>query len=127
MTKEAKLDTLFDRRGKGKCEVLNFLDTLSDDELASVFDALEKIKEFGVNTPRRFLEHLGGGLFAVRARDEKVRLRILAFIFKDYLIATHGFKKKQGAIAESEIKKIKKVKKEWDKNGKLFLQNILGD
>ncbi len=120
------MDTLFHRQGKGKCEVLDFLDGLSSEELATVFDSIDKIKEFGIDTPRKFLEHLGSGIFAIRAREDHVQPRVMAFMFDGYLIATHGFKKKRGSIPEVEIKKTKTIKRHWEKNGIEILKGILG-
>jgi len=128
------LDTLFERFGKGNCPVIDFLDGLSVNEQAVIWVSIGLIEELGIDTPRRYLEHLGSGLFLIRAREDNVSPRIMAFMFGGYLIATHGFVKKRGSVPETDKKRTRKRKADWEKlnkktgqkNGEEFLKDLLG-
>ena len=66
---------------RGKAPVEEFLDTVPPKERASIFRALDLLKEFGLQLGSRYVRHLEGKLWELRAQTRGKTYRILYFAY----------------------------------------------
>jgi hypothetical protein len=95
----------FYEKPNGRCPTEDFLDSLSDDEVARIVRQIGRLEEYGPRLPGPYAEHLRDKIHELRARCRKVRLRILYFRDGDTFLLCNGIRKKSGRVPDSEIDK----------------------
>lgn len=67
-------------------------------------DRLKKLKSRGHELRRPLAAPLRGGIYELRVREKKVRIRMLYFFCgREIVVVTHGLKKKSSEVPEIEI------------------------
>jgi phage-related protein len=89
----------------GRRPVEDFFDDLSDEEMARMGRQVGRLERWGPELRRPDADYLRDKIHELRARWRKVQLRVLYFRDGRSFILTHGFKKKSGAVPDSEIKR----------------------
>ncbi len=100
----------------GNSPVEQFLDDLSDADLASVLAAMEEVAERGLEAARQ----LRGDIYEVRADGDRQAFRVL-FAAEAYygqvLLALHGFSKKTQKTPPQYIRLAETRLKDWRARG----------
>lgn len=93
---------------RDKVPVQDWLEGRSNDEQDACYQRLEELRDQGYEIGFPAAEHLGDGIWELRARVRKVRLRMLYFFHgRDTVVITHGFHKDTAKIPPIEIKRAK--------------------
>ena len=90
-------------RHDDRCPIEEFLDNLQPEEQVRTNWHIDRLEEMGPGLPPQWAHHLDDGIFELRIRCRSVRLRVLYFQDGSRFVLTHGFKKKTGAVPQSEI------------------------
>lgn len=113
----------FYKAATGKCPVEEFLDKLSDTQVAKITRVLKLVKELD-RVPTKYFKKLKNtdDIWEVRASSGNNIFRILGFIHNDSLVVlTNSFQKKTQKTPASEIDLAEKRKKNYlkrrNKNG----------
>lgn len=109
----------FYRTARDQCPVKDFLNELDDRTLAKVL-AVFKLVETQDIVPVQYFKKLSGhDLYECRVGLAGQIYRFLGFWDKgNLIILTHGFEKKTQKTPESEIKKAKDYKADWQRRTK---------
>lgn len=100
---------------QGKCEVDIFLDGLTVNQRAKADAWIDLLEDQGPKLPRPFADTLKDGIHELRIKISGDQIRILYFFaFRNYIILTHQFVKKNDKVPEREILKAKKVRDEFN-------------
>jgi phage-related protein len=93
--------------------LLSWLTNLEETEPKAHAACLERIQQLersGYELRRPIIEHLGGGIYELRAKRGRVHYRILYFFCgKNTVCMTHGFTK-EGVVPPIEIKRANDAK-----------------
>ncbi len=82
------------------------IDTLSREEQDLCYNRLAKLRAHGYELGFPLAERLGDGIWELRARVRKVRLRMLFFFHeREAAVLTNGFTKKSGRVTSGEIER----------------------
>lgn len=100
---QSKWKVEFYERYDGRCPVADFLDSLSDKEMARMARQIQRLEGWGPELSHPDSHYLRDKIHELRARWRKVRLRVLYFRDGQSFILTHGFKKKTSDVPDSEI------------------------
>jgi len=91
-----------------KAPTREWLDRRSDDEQDACYERLETLRDHGYELGFPAAEHLGDGIWELRARVKKVRLRMLYFFYeRETAVVAHGFQKDTKKVPPIEIKRAK--------------------
>ncbi|HTY21662.1 MAG TPA: type II toxin-antitoxin system RelE/ParE family toxin [Desulfomonilaceae bacterium] len=86
----------------------DWLDRLSNNEQDACYERLETLRDRGYELGFPAAEHLGDGIWELRVRVKKVRLRMLYFFHeRKTVVVTHGFHKDTAKVPPIEIKRAK--------------------
>ncbi len=92
-----------------KVPVQDWVDQLSNDERDACYDRLERLRDYGFELGFPAAEHLGDGIWELRTRVRKVRLRMLYFFHERMtVVVTHGFRKTGKKVPPVEIERAKR-------------------
>jgi phage-related protein len=87
-----------------KVPAQDWIHQLSGDERDACYDRLERLRDSGYELGFPAAEHLGDGIWELRTRVRKVRLRILYFFHeRATVVVTHGFHKAGKKVPPIEI------------------------
>ncbi len=101
--------------GKGLTQ--EWLNKCSDDEQDACYERLEKLRDYGYELGFPLAEHLEDGIWELRARVKKVRLRMLYFFHeRETAVVTHGFQKDTKKVPPIEIKRAKEKRSRYQEN-----------
>ncbi len=93
---------------EAKVPAREWLDKRSRDEQDACYERLETLRDHGYELSFPVTEHLGDGIWELRVRVKKVRLRMLFFFHeRETAVITHGFHKDTTRLPPIEIKKAK--------------------
>ena len=81
--------------------VWNFIQALPTGERNKCFEYIAYLEEMGESVKRPVGDYLGGKLYELRPKQ--IRL-FYFFIFKDYAVLVHAFRKKSDQLPEREIR-----------------------
>jgi len=85
-----------------------WLNKRSDDEQDACYERLEQLRDHGYELSFPLAEHIEDGIWELRARVKKVRLRVLYFFHeRQTAVVTHGFQKDTSKVPPIEIKRAK--------------------
>jgi phage-related protein len=80
-------------------------------------DRLRKLKNQGHELRRPIAAPLRDGIYELRAREKKVRLRMLFFFYgRGRVVVTHGLKKKTDEVPPIEIDRAIEKKKRYEEH-----------
>ena len=115
---------IFYRNISGHCPVEKFINGLPDEDAEEVVASIAALKELGNKARRPLVDYVEDGIYELRARRLKKRLRVLyTFTGKQIILLLTGFVKKSNTVPPREIKKARGLKKDYlervkgDKNG----------
>lgn len=81
-----------------------FLDSLKEKERAKAIAWIDKLEEEGNELKRPFADYLQKGIYELRIFLNQKNVRILYFfVFKNFIILSHVFKKNTKRVPEKEI------------------------
>lgn len=97
----------------------DFILTQDNKMQAKLFHLVEILEEYGNQLREPYSKPLGDGIFELRAKVGSDISRVLYFFYYEgRIILTHGFVKKTQKTPPSEIKKAKKMRKDFiERNG----------
>ncbi|MBI4963051.1 MAG: type II toxin-antitoxin system RelE/ParE family toxin [Desulfomonile tiedjei] len=91
-----------------KVPVQDWVDKRSVDEQDACYERIEELRDYGYELGFPAAEHLEDGIWQLRVRVKKVRLRMLYFFYERKTAAvTHGFHKDTKKVPPIEIQKAK--------------------
>jgi len=97
---------------------LEYIKSLSDNEQAEIFVAIEKLifyKNNNLRIPDKLSKCISNGIFELKVKHENRVSRCLYFFGKEYkLVFTNGFIEKQQKTPIIEIEKAIKIKNEYE-------------
>ncbi|HOR65965.1 MAG TPA: type II toxin-antitoxin system RelE/ParE family toxin [Candidatus Sumerlaeota bacterium] len=94
-----------------RAPLLEWLDKLSNDEKSTCYEIIEQLREHGNQLDHPHAHFLEDGIYALRARHIRKRMRILYFFFHHgQAVLSHGIVKKDKKIDPKEIAKAKRHK-----------------
>lgn len=99
-------------------EAIEFIDTLPDNVREKIFYNIRKVRG-GIKDSKLFKKLGDTPIWEFRTEYMGIAYRLLAFWDKDietFVVATHGFKKKQQKTPKSEIDHAKSIMKEYFDN-----------
>jgi len=93
---------------------MEFVDSRSMRNQAKILSFFSLLGQHGPILPRPLADLLEDGIHELRIKLSGDQIRILYFFFfKDYIVLTHSFTKKTGKVPKAEIKKAKKLRKDF--------------
>ncbi len=94
---------VFFKEDDGSVPLLEWLGALEEKAVAKCLAVIELLKENGHELRRPHGDFLRDGIYELRARHGKVRLRMLYFFHDKVAVLTHGIKKKGDKVPPKEI------------------------
>ena len=86
------------------CDIECFLDSLKEKERAKAIAWIDKLEEEGNELKRPFADYLQKGIYELRISLNQKNVRILYFfVFKNFIILSHVFRKNTKRVPEKEI------------------------
>jgi len=96
----------FYKDDKGKCQVEDFLNSLSEKDKKKIEARIKLLEEQGIFLHRPHSDYLRDGIRELRVKLERGGTRILYFFcFETYIIFTNAFYKRSDEVPENEINK----------------------
>ncbi|MDP2911900.1 MAG: type II toxin-antitoxin system RelE/ParE family toxin [Candidatus Omnitrophota bacterium] len=93
---------------KGKKPVKEFIDEFDDKTKAKILARIELLERYWHELRRPIIDKIEKGLYELRIEFAWNNLRfIYAYMFKDYIVLLHGFRKKKDKITENDKTKAK--------------------
>ena len=86
---------------KGGNPVWEFISALPSNEREKCFEYIAYLEDMGEQVRRPVGDYLGGKLYELRPKQTRI---IYFFMFKDYAVLVHAFRKKTNAIPDREIR-----------------------
>jgi len=103
---ETKWKVLFYETQDGKCPVKRYLNSISIRNRTKVLSLLEYLERMGPELPRPYADLLSDGIHELRVKLSGNQVRILYFFcYRDYIVLTHSFIKKEDSVPKKEIEK----------------------
>ncbi|MGO9122523.1 MAG: type II toxin-antitoxin system RelE/ParE family toxin [Desulfomonilaceae bacterium] len=100
-----------------KVPTQEWLDKRSKDEQDACYERLELLRDYGYEIWFPAAEHLEDGIWELRARVRKVRLRMLYFFHeRETAVVTHGFHKDSQKVPPIEIRRAKQKRMRFQEN-----------
>jgi phage-related protein len=99
---------------KGDCPILDFIDSRDSRNQAKIMAYLEVLEKNGPLLPRPYADILTDGIHELRVKLSGEQIRILYFfVYKEFIILTHSFRKNSNKVPISEIEKAKKFRSDF--------------
>ena len=100
----------------GKCPIEDFLDSLEPKMKAKMLHIIELLERNGPMLRGIHSEHLGDGIFQLRAQQGSNITRVLYFFVSGRkIVLTNGFVKKEQKTPRSEIELAKKYREDYER------------
>src|SRR3989338_5226354 len=93
---------------RGHNPVWEFISTLSPDEQNKCLEYIDRLDELGEQIRRPLGDYLGGKLYELRPKQTRI---LYFFMFQDYAVLIHAFRKKTWEVPECEQRKALKIMK----------------
>ncbi len=108
---------VFYREDDGTVTMADWLDQQSAFAQDRCIDRLKKLRGQGHELRRPLSAPLGDGIYELRVREKKVRLRMLYFFYgREIVVVSHGLKKKTGEVPPIDIHRALEKKKKFEAN-----------
>jgi phage-related protein len=99
----------------GSVPMMDWLDRQSDDGQDLCIDRLIRLMSHGHELRRPIAARLRDGIYELRARENRVRLRMLYFFAGGRaVVVTHGLKNKTDRVPPIEIDRALEMKKKYE-------------
>ena len=99
-----KVDLVAYQETDGTVPLLEWFDELVQKARAKCGVRLERLAEFGHELRRPEADYLRDDIYELRAKHQKVNLRMLYFFHgRTAVVVSHGFSKQQAKVPDSEI------------------------
>jgi len=117
-------DVDFYEKENGEVPVGEFLSSLTFKDRAKVLRSIQLLEEFGIELKGPHCDHLGDGIYELRAKVSSNIQRVLYFHYENgRFILTHGFTKKTQKTPPREIDLAKKYRADFLKRKKEEKEN----
>ncbi len=111
-----KWTVIFYETSDGRCEISQFLDSLSTRNRAKAYAWFESLETRSPNLPRPYADLLEEGIHELRIKLSGGQYRILYFFcYGDFVVLSHAFHKMTDKVPKSEIHKAKANRTEFVK------------
>lgn len=111
------VQVVFYKEDDGSVPVADWLDQQSAKGQDLCIDRMTRLRDQGHQLRRPTAAPLRGGIYELRARENKVRLRILFFFYgKDRAVMVQGLKKKTQKVPPIEIDRAVQKKKKYEED-----------
>ena len=109
-------EIIFYTKDDGSQPAREFIDTQSPKMRARIEKIIALLRQYGGQVRMPYSEHLGDGIFQVRAQQEGNISRVLYF-FTDgqKIILTNGFEKKTPKTPPAEIERAKRYRADYER------------
>ena len=108
---------VFWKEDDGTVPMSDWLDQQSAVVQDRCIDRLKKLRSSGHELRRPLAAPLRSGIYELRVREQKVRIRMLYFFSgTEIVVATHGLKKKTSEVPQVEIDRALDKKKKFEAN-----------
>ena len=105
----------------GRVPVREFLDSLDEMAAGKVAAFIERLREYGLKMPAKYVNKLGDDLFELRVKHFDRIFRVLFFYQPGMLIvAASGFQKKTQETPPVEIARARRLRALWLKYGNRY-------
>ena len=105
---------LYYENSEGESALLDFLNKRSDREQAKFLNWINLLEEQGPQLPRPFADILEDGIHELRVKLSGDQVRAMYyFCYKDYIILTHAFIKRQSKVPKKEIKRAQQCRDDF--------------
>ncbi len=112
-----RVQVVFYKEDDGAVIMSEWLSQQSDVGRDRCIDRLKRLRSQGHELRRPIAAPLRDGIYELRARENKVRLRILFFFYgRERAVVTHGLKKETGGVPSIEIDRALLRKKKYEEN-----------
>lgn len=99
---------------KGQCPVFDFIQKRKVNDRQKLMNWIEQLEENGPQLPRPYADLLDNGIHELRVKLSGDQVRVLYFFcYKDYIILTHSFIKRQSQVPKKEIQKAHNMREEF--------------
>lgn len=106
---------VFYMEDSGTVTMTDWLDHQSDVGQDRCIDRLKRLRNQGHELRRPIAAPLRDGIYELRVREKKVRLRMLFFFYgRERVVVTHGLKKKSDEVPPTEIERALEKKKRYE-------------
>lgn len=112
-----KVKVVFYRDEKGEVPVLNWFDELTQKAQDKCVVRIERLEELGHELRRPEADFLRDGIYELRAKHQRLNLRILYFFHgKEAVVLASGLTKQRSDVPAGEIDRAIERKKQFVKN-----------
>jgi phage-related protein len=92
------------RNDEGECPIEEFMETLLEKDRVKLKARLDMLTEQGIELKRPHADYLRDGIHELRVKLSQGQTRTLYFFcYKDYIVLTHAFYKRERAVPDIEI------------------------
>jgi phage-related protein len=110
----SKFEIIYYEKSDGDCPVMKFIDSRDPRNQAKIMAYLDLLEKNGPLLPRPYADILVDGIHELRIKLSGEQIRILYFfIYKDFIVLTHCFRKSSDKVSKTEIEKAKNYKKDF--------------
>ncbi|MBD3398380.1 type II toxin-antitoxin system RelE/ParE family toxin [Candidatus Micrarchaeota archaeon] len=110
-----EVKVIFYKDDDGSVPIIDWIDKQSAYAQDRIIDRLTKLRSFGHELRRPLAAPLRNGIYELRLRERKVRLRMLYFFYGgDMVIITGGLRKKTTETPDMEINRALEKKKKFE-------------
>lgn len=98
----------------GQCPVQEFIDSRKISNQAKILSIIAELENKGPNLPRPYADTLRDGIHELRTKLSGEQARTLYFFcYKEFIILTHSFIKRQDEVPNAEIEKAKAIREDF--------------
>jgi phage-related protein len=114
---------------KEDCPVREFIDKRDLRNQAKIMAYIELLEENGPLLPRPYADILVDGIHELRVKLSGEQIRVLYFfIYENFIILTHCFRKNSDKVPKAEIEKAKRYRNDFIKRfSEINLKRMLGN
>jgi phage-related protein len=92
------------KNDEGECPIEDFMETLLEKDRVKLKARLDLLKEQGIELKRPHTDYLRDGIHELRVKLSQGQTRALYFFcYKDYIVLTHSFYKREQVVRDIEI------------------------
>lgn len=108
-------EIIFYEKPNGRCPVTDFLDELSlKNDLPFINRMVDRLSELGPDLKRPHVDYLRDDIWELRVKTRSGKFRFFYFYYAGKtIILSHGYPKKAGKVADSEIDKAIENRKDY--------------
>jgi phage-related protein len=109
-----KWKVLYYEDASGKSPMFEFIEGRKESDQQKLLNWIGQLSEHGPQLPRPYADLLTDGIHELRTKLSGDQVRSLYFFcYKEYIVLTHAFIKRQSAVPKKEIKRAVKCRAEF--------------